>query len=225
MIEEKPSGYYELLNPVLLDSIPPGASAVLEVGCAVGALGAAYKERNPGCTYYGIEIHPPSAEIAAQRLDKVYCASVEDVDLSSLEKSLDCIVYGDVLEHLVDPWAVLKAHRALLKPGGRIAACIPNIQHWSLLQHLLQGNWVYSDHGLLDRTHLRFFTLNSIYTSLMEAGYDVQNIVGVRVDHASAAAFVDRMAPGLVNMGIDPDDLRQRCAALQYLAIATPAQS
>ena len=225
MIEEKPSGYYEGLNTVLLDSIPRDASVVLEVGCATGTLGGAYKERNPACTYYGIEIHPPSAEIAARRIDKVFCAPVEEVDLSSLEKSVDCIVYGDVLEHLVDPWAVLRKHRDLLKLGGKIAACIPNIQHWTLLQHLLQGNWVYSDHGLLDRTHLRFFTLNTIFTSVVESGYQVENMFGVRVDEAGAAAFVERMAPGLVNMGIDPDILRQRCGALQYLVIATPAQS
>jgi 2-polyprenyl-3-methyl-5-hydroxy-6-metoxy-1,4-benzoquinol methylase len=223
MIEEKPSGYYEGLNTVLLDAIPKDATAVLEIGCAVGALGAAYKDRNPGCAYYGVEIHPPSAEIAAGRLDKVFCASVEEVDLSSLERSIDCIVYGDVLEHLVDPWAVLKKHRSLLKPGGRIAACIPNIQHWSLLQHLLQGNWVYSDHGLLDRTHLRFFTLNTIFTSLVESGYRVETMIGVRIDEAGASAFVERMAPGLINMGIDLDTFRQRCSALQYLAIASPA--
>lgn len=222
-MEEKPSGYYEILNPVLLDCIPPDASVVLEIGCAVGALGAGYKDRNPGCAYYGVEIHPPSAEIAARRLDKVICGSAEEVDLSFLENSVDCIVYGDVLEHLVDPWALLRKHRALLKPGGRIAACIPNIQHWTLLQHLLQGHWVYSDHGLLDRTHLRFFTLSTIFTSLTEAGYRVDNLMGIRVDEAGAAAFTEAMKPGLVNLGIDPDLFRQRCAALQYVAVATPA--
>ena len=72
---------------------------------------------------------------------------------------MDCLVFGDVLEHLVDPWAVLARLARLVCDGGQILACIPNVQHYSVIVSLLRGKWDYQDEGLLDRTHLRFFTL------------------------------------------------------------------
>ena len=72
---------------------------------------------------------------------------------------MDCLVYGDVLKHLKDPWSLLREHRAFLSERGLVLACIPNIQHWTILTALLRGQWNYQEEGLLDRTHLRFFTL------------------------------------------------------------------
>ena len=112
---------------------------------------------NPGSAYYGIEIDAAASAVAASRLDRVLCGSVETVDLGFLRNSVDCIVYGDVLEHLIDPWSVLKNHRTLLKNDGRMIACIPNIQHWAVITNLLHGHWPYQTDGLLDITHLRFF--------------------------------------------------------------------
>ena len=189
----------------------------------MGNLGRAYKERNPASRYYGVELHPPSAEIAATKLDKVFTGAVEDIDLSSLEGTVDCIVYGDVLEHLVDPWASLRANLKLLKPDGKIAACIPNVQHWSLLQHVLKGYWVYSEHGLLDRTHLRFFTLHSIMTMFADTGYQVESAFGLNVDQEGAADFVEQMRTALNNLGIDPAEFLEHCSVMQYLVVATPA--
>jgi 2-polyprenyl-3-methyl-5-hydroxy-6-metoxy-1,4-benzoquinol methylase len=220
-MQDKPSGYYEGVNVSLLDSIPLDAEIVLEIGCGAGVLGGEYKKKNKTCTYYGAEIDPSAAALAAPRLDKVICGPVESADFSAISGNVDCIVYGDVLEHLIDPWEVLKSHRELLKEGGKVVASIPNIQHWSLLRHLLQGNWVYHDHGLLDRTHLRFFTLNSIYALFSGAGLKVENIIGLHVHQPSVSEFFEQMKPALANLGIDAGDFVQRCGALQYLVSAS----
>jgi len=220
-MEQKPTGYYDGVNAGLLDSIPLEARVVLEIGCGSGNLGAAYKERNPNATYYGVEVIEAAAARAAERLDKVFWASAEDVDLSELKGTVDCVVYGDVLEHLLDPWTALKNHASLLAEGGRIFACIPNVQHWTLLQHVLQGNWVYHDHGILDSTHLRFFTLKSIYTMFAGAGLRIDNVIGLQVNQPVAALFVDKMKPALDNLGIDATAFLQQTSALQYLVSAT----
>lgn len=219
--EEKPDGYYDGINTGLLDCIPRDAKAVLEIGCGGGRLGEAYKALNPACTYYGVEIIESAAQDAAAHLDKVFLGSAESIDLSALQDKLDCIVYGDVLEHLVDPWTVLKSQASLLRPGGRVFACIPNIQHWTLLQHLLQGNWVYSDHGLLDSTHLRFFTLSSLSPMFAGAGLRVDSIIGLRVYLDAAKLFLAKMRPALSNLGIDEEAFLRTTSPLQYLVSAT----
>jgi 2-polyprenyl-3-methyl-5-hydroxy-6-metoxy-1,4-benzoquinol methylase len=219
--EEKPPGYYDGINVGLLDSIPADAKLVLEIGCGSGRLGAAYKQRNPDATYCGVEIVEDVAKEAAKHLDRVICASAESVDLSDLDGKIDCLVYGDVLEHLVDPWSTLKTHAAMLRPGGRVFACIPNIQHWTLLQHLLQGHWVYSDHGLLDSTHLRFFTLSSLGPMFAAAKLRIDNVIGMQVNRDAALVFLAKMRPALPNLGVSEDAFMRGISALQYLVAAT----
>lgn len=213
--------YYDNLNAGVLEAIPTGAGMVLEIGCGAGRLGMEYKKLNPGCRYYGVEINSQAAAIAGTRLDMALCGSVEDLDLGFLAGQLDCIVYADVLEHLVDPWAVLKAHRALLKEGGQIVACIPNIQHWSVLRALLAGHWTYQDNGLMDRTHLRFFTLASIERMVVEAGLHPDAIIGRMLERPEAETFFGALAPALPQLGIDADGFRSQANVFQYLVKAT----
>ena len=96
--------------------------------------------------------------------------------LSEEQPSVDCLVFGDVLEHLVDPWAALTRLSRLVREGGQVLACIPNVQHYSVIVNLLRGKWDYQDEGLLDRTHLRFFTLSGIQDLFAKAGLRVFDI-------------------------------------------------
>jgi len=102
---------------------------------------------------------------------------VEKIRLPFEKEYFDCILYGDVLEHLVNPWWVLKDHQAVLKKGGAIICSIPNVRNYRILRNLIfRGKWEYTDDGILDRSHLRFFTLDSIQGMLKEAGYEIEGL-------------------------------------------------
>jgi SAM-dependent methyltransferase len=219
-MERNVPAYYDNLNTGVLDAIPAGASTVLEIGCGAGRLGSEYKKRHPEARYYGVEIDAQAAAIAGTRLDMALCGSIEKIDLGFLTGEVDCIVYADVLEHLIDPWRVVADHRALLKNGGVMIACIPNIQHWGVLRGLLAGQWTYQDNGLLDRTHLRFFTANSIHAMFTGAGLQVESIIGRNLDPAPAEPFFQALAPVLPALGVDPDAFHQQANVFQYLVTA-----
>ena len=126
--------YYEQANPDLLFRIPVTASAVLEVGCGAGALGQAFKRINPTTTYIGVELMPGPAAQAREVIDHVIEGDISQQALTTLPgnvRQVDCLVFGDVLEHLVDPAAVLRQLLPWLKENGLLLACIPNVQHWS----------------------------------------------------------------------------------------------
>jgi 2-polyprenyl-3-methyl-5-hydroxy-6-metoxy-1,4-benzoquinol methylase len=126
---------------------------------------------------FGVEINPD----AASRLEGVYAdywiGDVEQVNLPAGIEAFDCIVFADVLEHLRDPWSTLKRYLQLLKPRGEIVVSIPNVRNIALLYNLvLRGRWHYEDSGLLDRTHLRFFTRVEILELLADAGLEIELI-------------------------------------------------
>lgn len=148
----------------------PAAGRVLDVGCATGYLGAALMDR--GCTVAGVELDPVAAERAAAILGEVLVADLETVDLVAHfgPESFDTVVLGDVLEHLRDPLRLLRGAMPLLRPGGSVVISVPNVTHGDLRLALLQGRWEYRDRGLLDRTHLHFFTRASLLQLLEDAG-------------------------------------------------------
>jgi 2-polyprenyl-3-methyl-5-hydroxy-6-metoxy-1,4-benzoquinol methylase len=163
--------YYAGVNPLLLQMIPTDCRRILEVGCAMGMLGAAIKLRNYGSYYVGIELFDDVAKHAEKVLDRVYVADVEKFDWSLLAyERFDCIIFADVLEHLLKPEVVIRAAMNLLSPNGTIVCCIPNVCHWSIISGLLKGEWEYADNGLLDRTHLRFYTQKTFEKLLEECG-------------------------------------------------------
>lgn len=215
--------YFGNINQDLLNRIPLSSKRILEVGCGSGALGAAYKVSNPISTYVGIEYVPEAAEKARKCLNHVVCGDVEDpqlaIPLAGGEK-YDCIIYGDVLEHLRNPWNVLQRHLGLLSDRGIVLACIPNVQHWSVVANLLAGQWPLSDQGLFDRTHLRWFTRNSIlewFRSLEFFIYDFQpRIFGLE----QSKEFVGKLLPALENLQLEPQKVLEGMAPLQYVISA-----
>ncbi len=169
--------YYLSVRDDLIPFIPPQAKRILEVGCAGGMTGKALKERGFE-EIVGIEMNEEVAKSGKCYYDKLIIGDVEEVSLPFEKEYFDCILYGDVLEHLVDPWQVLKKHHAFLKKGGMIICSIPNIRHYRIIKKLLfGGKWEYRGDGIMDKNHLRFFTLDSIRGMLTEAGFEIKDIV------------------------------------------------
>ncbi len=167
-------GYFDFARPELLALIPESARHVLDIGCGSGRLGGALKARQPA-TVVGIELNAKAGEAARTRLDDVIVGDVEKLDKPFEEASFDCIVCGDVLEHMRDPKKFLQRARKWLSEDGRLIASIPNVRHHSVVRSLLEGNWTYESAGLLDETHLRFFTRRDIAEMFRSVGYDITN--------------------------------------------------
>ena len=176
MYTAKNSEYYHQGREEMLKFIKPDVKFVLDVGCSSGGFGKLLKEKLK-CTVWGVEPTESAVE-ALKHLDKVY----HDFFHSSLnfdDKKFDAVIFNDVLEHLVDPWEALVFSKSILKKNGYIIASIPNVQCYQVLKNLLlKGEWVYTSSGILDKTHLRFFTAKSIKQLFADTGYDLIEIDG-----------------------------------------------
>lgn len=168
--------YYHFERFDILNLIPEGLNSILDVGCGAGKLGENLKRIKGVKEVIGIEINPYVAKLAGSVLDKVYIADVEQIELTEYECYFDCIIYADILEHLKDPWSVLTKHRSLLKNSGFVIASIPNVRYYKVVKNIIKGGWKYVDAGILDKTHLRFFTLESIYELFESSGYRIAKI-------------------------------------------------
>jgi len=160
---------------LLVDAVPAGAR-VLDVGCATGYLAAELAAR--GCVVVGVEADPAAAAAATAggACAEVVTGDVETADCRSAlttRAPFDAVVAGDVLEHLRDPWAALAFLASLLRPGGRAVVSVPNIAHWTGRRALVRGRFPYAEHGLFDRTHLRFFTRTGARALVASAGLRV----------------------------------------------------
>ena len=163
----------------VVNMVPDTASKILDIGCSTGVLGSRLKERGQHVECTGIEFDRAMAEIAKKKLDRVIVGNVETIDFSKHLGSgyYDCIIFADILEHLVNPWGVLKGITPFLGTGGMIIASIPNIEHYSTMLHLLiRGSWPYRERGIHDKTHLRFFTIRNIREMFESAGLEIHKI-------------------------------------------------
>lgn len=214
--------YYSAINPLIYDRIPLGAKRVVEVGCAAGVLGKNHKLRSPECEYIGIEIDEQVAKYAKYELDRVIVGDAEDSSvIDRIERgSADCIIYGDVLEHLRDPWGALSWHRSWLKDDGIVLICLPNVGHISVLAQLLEGNWSYRDRGLLDRTHIRFFTYNEIVRMVLRAGYQIDDSIRKRQRVEQYAEFEEELAELVRKHGLNAN-LKAQTETYQYVISAS----
>ena len=198
--------------------LPPGVHSVLDVGCSVGALGASIKA-GTGAQVTGIEYSPAMAAEAEKVLDRVFVGDATAViDGTALEgMQFDAIIFADVLEHLPDPWLVLRRAVRLLTPGGRIIASLPNIRHLSTIYHLVVlGYWPYRDRGIHDRTHLRFFTRRNVLELFRSANLEIES-VDAKYRLLERPHRINRFAKYFALPGL------RGFLAFQYLVTARPA--
>ncbi len=176
-------------NNIFLDWASASGGWVLEAGCANGYISRRLVER--GCHVIGLEVDGAVAEQA-----KAFCEQVIVVDLNcpswknSLTTKFDTVLFGDVLEHLIDPEKVLREAAHLLSPNGQVIVCLPNVAHWTIRLQLLSGKFAYTETGILDATHLRFYTPQTARELLQRAGYDI-----VRTQPIIAGRFTGRARP------------------------------
>jgi len=178
----------------------------------------------PKTHYVGVEIDADNAKTARQFCDRVICGDVESLPTEEW-KSLfpsDCWVFGDSLEHLRDPWALLRAVRQTIDAAGQVLACIPNAQHWSVQARLASGAFYYEDQGLLDRTHLRWFTRSTIIDLFESTGFRIQNIFPRIFDEPKKDRFLTGIASLATAAGVDQDLALRDCLPLQYVLRAAP---
>jgi hypothetical protein len=228
---QKPSmtspDYYNRDNVELLRLIPPDAKIVVEVGCGAGALADAYRKINPDVCYCGIEKDEEVA-IAARASGRFDCVAVgeaettEPFDLGLPDKELcvDCLILGDVLEQMVDPWAVLARLVRWMRNGSQVLPCISNVQHYSVVVNLLRGKWDYQDKGLLDRTRLRYFTLSGAQDLFARAGLNVFDIQPRWWPSDDLDRFQQIMAPILRDLSIDRTAFGSQTRAVYYIVRA-----
>jgi 2-polyprenyl-3-methyl-5-hydroxy-6-metoxy-1,4-benzoquinol methylase len=167
---------------------PPQSMRVLEVGCGNGAT-LDWLRRNDRCgRTVGIEIDPLAADDARHRVDRVLCGdAVQLLDEAADEAPFDLLLCLDVLEHLVDPWHFVARLSRLLTPDGVLIASLPNVRHWRVVADLaVRGRWRYRSSGVLDRTHLRFFTRESAIELFDGSGLRVRRCIASRPPRGSA---------------------------------------
>ncbi|MBW3575156.1 MAG: class I SAM-dependent methyltransferase [Actinobacteria bacterium] len=164
--------YYHQSRLELVKLVQGRDLRVLELGCASGALGAELKARGKASVVHGVEMHPEVADGARGRIDRVWAGDVETLDPAELDGRYDVLITADILEHVRDPWSLLRRMTAVLAPGGQLVASIPNVRYLPVVADLMvRGRFEYRGDGVLDRTHLRFFTRRSIHQLVTDAGF------------------------------------------------------
>ena len=161
--------YYSQSRPDMVAIVPTHCRRILDIGCAGGMVGAGIKQRQ-ACHVTGVDIAVDAVSQAARLVDLAICGDAFDVLPSLPDAGYDCVLMLDVLEHVADTAGLLRLTRSKLSNDGTLILCVPNIGHWSIVQGLLEGRWDYADQGILDRTHLRFFTLGSLQRVLDQEG-------------------------------------------------------
>jgi len=212
-------GYYTHLRPEILALIPDTALRILDVGCGAGILGRELKRLRPDREVAGIELIPEVADKAKNVLDKVYVGDVESLAKDLPQEYYDCLILADIIEHLRCPKETLVALSYCLKDGANIICSVPNVAHWSVIRDLINGEWRYCDAGILDDTHLRFFTKKSIVELLNSVGWNIIKITAVR--NFDGGAIPPAIVSSLNAFGLNGHRLSSEGHDYQFLIIAT----
>lgn len=224
--------HLQTLNPNyapsgLLELIEKAPRRVLDLGCFCGGSGRYLKRKFPGCEVIGIEMLPEAAKLAAEVYNHVHVGTLEQLDFAKagiLPQSFDAIIAADVLEHLFHPWQALQRLRPLLAPGGSLYVSLPNARNLKLLSELGRGRFDYAGSGILDVTHVRFFTRKTAVEMLEQTGFAVDD-VRINPDNRLASVFEGKRLDqttsieldGLILHNLSAEDLLELAALQLYL--------
>ena len=181
MYNKKGTNYFQNNRKDLLDLIPEinRNGNLLEIGAGGGNTLLYAKENGYANNVYGIELFELQNSDQKNKLFSSFIiGNIENIDLPFEKSKFDVIICGDVLEHLIDPYEVLKKLKQYLKSDGVIIASIPNIREWGTVKKILfEGDFKYENSGILDKTHLRFFTKKNIIELFENQGFYIQKII------------------------------------------------
>lgn len=203
---------HHLLAQAVLDATEPG-DRVLEAGVSSGYFASVLVRA--GLRVDGHELDPVVAERARLVCETVHVGDLQSFDVDELDGDYKVLLFGDTLEHIPDPPAVLRRLRTHLQPDGALIISIPNVANWMIRLSLLAGRFTYTDRGILDRTHLRFYTERTLTAMLLEAGFRVESLVG-----AVPVPLVTSEKLGRITHRIG--NLRRSLAAYGFIVVARP---
>ena len=179
-LRQKEEGYFEFARTEMMPFLPENAKTFLDVGCGGGTFGSNIKKAYPGCEVWGIELDEHAASFAEKKLDKVFVGDINEMLTKVPENYFDCISFNDVLEHLVDPFQMLRTIKSYFTDRGVLVASLPNIRDIAVLYELIfEKDWRYTEAGTLDKTHLRFFTGKSLRYTLENHEYEIVKMEGI----------------------------------------------
>ena len=195
--------------------LPEKANRVLEVGCGSGTFGVALRMKYPKAEIFGIEQNQATIGQAESIYDRLCIGDVTKLLSDRSLPTFDLIIFNDVLEHLIDPWLCLTLAHDHMDSSSTVVASIPNMRFWPVLSDLVfQGNWIYRDAGVMDRTHLRFFTRNSIGSLFQDSRFKISRLEGINQTWIKSIRW---RVLNLISMGLFSD-----CLFPQFAIVAHP---
>ena len=218
---------HDLYNDSILSIIRALKSkSIIEVGCMRGSLAKEYLKDNSSSEWTGIDIDEENVSHAQKICHYAIRADIEKLMLSTLPniENVDAWILGDVLEHLRDPWGLLRKIREISLSNATVIACIPNSQHWSFQVRVNSGMMQYQDEGLFDRTHLRFFSRTTIVQMFQEAGYTIKSMYSRSFDFPGFEKYLPSIRTMASLSGVDPDQAQADALAFQYVVEAVRAE-
>jgi 2-polyprenyl-3-methyl-5-hydroxy-6-metoxy-1,4-benzoquinol methylase len=179
LYHSKNNAYYVNDRKEMLAFVPSNINSALDIGCGAGNFGQLLKSKLDA-NVWGIEPDQQSAAIAESKLDKVINSVFDEDSLKKIDQKFDVIFFNDVLEHVPDPEWTLRNCKNLLNPDGVIVASLPNMRFYTVLNEVIfEQDFKYQDSGIMDKTHLKFFTKKSMVRLFTETGYHVNSITGI----------------------------------------------